>query len=201
MCTSCKSPGHGSSRSSECPNHTPTKDEILKAAYGTDYEVYARKVYLTSILRQQYHPFIERVTALSDFIRNVVFRAQLFVNYVTVQNKESIDHNYLKEQNFWYSVCQLIMSEKVTNKDFVNNFLVLAFDEFKTAFPSIIYSRKEARVKGHSDSLTAACVTLGTTYLNHIVENFKKRFFYYTYKRISEIYTVCIINGFCYVLY
>ena len=179
----------------QCPNSKPTKDAIIKAAYGGEYEVYARKVYLKSILREEHAPLIQRIATLSDFIRDVTFRAQLFVNYLSVENKEKLNHNHLKSQNFWYAVCQLVMGEKVTNKDYVDNFVVLAFDDFKTAFGSIIYDRKRNCITGHSDSLSAACVTLATTYLNHIVENFKKRFFCYMYNKLCEIYTLGVLNS------
>ncbi|ORE22230.1 hypothetical protein BCV71DRAFT_253107 [Rhizopus microsporus] len=72
----------------QCPNSKPTKDAIIKAAYGGEYEVYARKVYLKSILREEHAPLIQRIATLSDFIRDVTFRAQLFVNYLSVENKE-----------------------------------------------------------------------------------------------------------------
>ncbi|CAO3668539.1 unnamed protein product [Rhizopus microsporus] len=195
ICSSCGTSGHKSSRSMQCPNSKPTKDAIIKAAYGGEYEVYARKVYLKSILREEHAPLIQRIATLPDFIRNVTFRAQLFVNYLSVENKEKLNHNHLKSQNFWYAVCQLVMGEKVTNKDYVDNFVVLAFDDFKTAFGSIIYDRKRNCITGHSDSLSAACVTLATTYLNHIVENFKKRFFCYMYNKLCEIYTLGVLNS------
>ena len=74
----------------QCPNNKPTKDAIIKAAYGGEYEVYARKVYLKSILREEHAPLIQRIATLSDFIRDVTFRAQLFVNYLSVENKERL---------------------------------------------------------------------------------------------------------------
>ncbi|CEP17421.1 hypothetical protein [Parasitella parasitica] len=179
ICSSCGTPGHSSARSAECPNKKPLKDNIIKAAYGREYEVYTRKVYLKSILRKEYTSFTQRV------------RAQIFINHLTVENKDRLDYDHTKEQNFWYSVCRLVMEEKVTNKNYLDNFVVLAFDGFKSTFPSITYSRKDTKVKGHSDSLSAACITIATTYLNHIVEKFKKRFFYYMYIRLGEVYTNC----------
>jgi hypothetical protein len=86
------------------------------------------------------------------------------------------------------------MDEKVTNKKYINSYVALAFADFKLNFPSIIYSRKDIRITGHSDSLSAGCATLATTYLNHIVENFKKRFFHYVYNEICEIYPVCFFK-------
>ncbi|GAA5797947.1 hypothetical protein HPULCUR_003345 [Helicostylum pulchrum] len=67
------------------------------------------------------------------------------------------------------------MSEKVTNKKYVSADIALAFADFKKDHPSIVFSLKDSNIKGYSDSLSAACVVLATTYLNHIVENFKRR--------------------------
>lgn len=73
---------------------------------------------------------------------------------------------------------QLIIGEKVTNKKFVSAGIALAFADFKKDHPSIVFSLKESNIKGYSDSLSAACVLLATTYLNHIVENFKRRIYF-----------------------
>lgn len=85
------------------------------------------------------------------FLRNVTFRAQLFVNHLTINNMERMDHNHLKSQNFWYSICQLVMGKRAQTK----------------------HSRKDHNNKGHSDCLSAACFTLVVLYLDHIVENFE----------------------------
>jgi hypothetical protein len=79
------------------------------------------------------------------------------------------------------------MGEKVTNRNYVDHFVVLAFDDFETTFPSILYRRKHMAITGHSDALSAMCITIATTYLNHIVENFKKRFLYCVYHELSKI--------------
>jgi hypothetical protein len=92
--------------------------------------------------------FIERFTKLSDFLRNIIFRVQLFVNHLTIKNNQRVDHNHLNQQNFWYSVCQVIMGERVTNGHYIDNFVVLAFDDFTTPFPLIVYKRKDAGIKG-----------------------------------------------------
>ncbi|GAA5806839.1 hypothetical protein MFLAVUS_000187 [Mucor flavus] len=83
---------------------------------------------------------------------------------------------------------QLIMGEKVTNKKFVSAGIALAFADFKKDHPSVVFSLKESNIKGYSGSLSAACVLLATTYLNHIVENFKRRILYYLPIKLSMIY-------------
>ncbi|GAA5805714.1 hypothetical protein HPULCUR_011238 [Helicostylum pulchrum] len=80
------------------------------------------------------------------------------------------------------------MGEKVTNKKYVSAGIALAFADFKKDHPSIVFSLKDSNIKGYSDSLSAACVVLATTYLNHIVENFKRRVLYYLSLKLSMIY-------------
>ncbi|GAA5801992.1 hypothetical protein HPULCUR_007452 [Helicostylum pulchrum] len=82
----------------------------------------------------------------------------------------------------------LIMGEKATNKKYVSASIALAFAYFKKDHPSIVFSLKDSNIKGYSDSLSAACVVLATTYLNHIVENFKRRVLYYLSLKLSMIY-------------
>ncbi|KAI8082032.1 hypothetical protein BDF21DRAFT_451476 [Thamnidium elegans] len=47
---------------------------------------------------------------------------------------------------------------------------------------------KRSNIKGYSGSLSTACVVLATTYLNHIVENFKGRVLHYLSLELSMIY-------------
>ncbi|GAA5815664.1 hypothetical protein MFLAVUS_009177 [Mucor flavus] len=82
------------------------------------------------------------------------------------------------------------MGEKVTNKKYVSAGIALAFANFEKDHPSIVFSLKESNIKGYSDFLSAACVLLATTYLNHIAENFK-RFLY----RLAEDYCWEIITN------
>lgn len=158
-------------------------------------ERFSRKVYLKSVIRDEYTTtFSDRVIFLSNFIRNIIFRAQIFVNSYICDNYESSgDLKAITQQNFWYSICQLIMGARVTNKNFMSNSIVLAFDDFKQKHPNIVYQPEQGTsTKGYSDPLSAACVTLSTSYLNHIVENFDKRLLYYLYIKIKAIYEVSL---------
>ncbi|GAA5815459.1 hypothetical protein MFLAVUS_008971 [Mucor flavus] len=133
-------------------------------------ERFSRKVYLESVIRHDYAAgFGDRVTFLSSFIRNVVICAQIFVNSYVCNNYESGDLKAICQQNFWYSICQLIMDTKVTNKTFLSNSIALAFDEFKQKYPSIVYNTElGAAIKGYSNPLTATCVTVATTYVLNV---------------------------------
>ncbi|KAI8971607.1 hypothetical protein BDF20DRAFT_825415 [Mycotypha africana] len=133
----------------------------------------------------------ENIIKLAEFTRQVVYRAQLFVNYYITDNYETTTgHPYLYEQNFWYSICKLILGKRVRNRQYMGMSVTLAFDDFKSKFPTIVYSLKTHPVKGYSDSLAAACVTLATTYSNFIVENFENRLKHYARTCLKHLFPV-----------
>jgi hypothetical protein len=51
---------------------------------------------------------------------------------------------------------------------------------FNKCNPKILHTLRDNKLTGYSDSLTAACVTIASTYLNHIVENFQYRILYFS---------------------
>lgn len=77
----------------------------------------------------------------------MTFRAQSFVNHLTINNTERTDHNHLKSQ---------LVMRKMAQTSVCWKFVVLAFDDFKDKFLRIVYSRKDHNIKGHSDCLSAA---------------------------------------------
>ncbi|ORE06611.1 hypothetical protein BCV72DRAFT_328462 [Rhizopus microsporus var. microsporus] len=191
ICKSCGQMGHKSARSKECSNYKATLDEALKNELGDNYERFTRKVYLETVIRPEYKKsFTEKIVKLSAFIRNVLFRAQLFVNAYIVNNKDSTDLAVITQQNFWYAISQLIMGQKITNRTYISNNVSLGFEDFKAVHPPIVFSLKGNPIKGYSDALSAACIVLATAYLNHIVENFQRRVIYYLTVRLAIIYQV-----------
>ncbi|CEI86448.1 hypothetical protein RMCBS344292_00888 [Rhizopus microsporus] len=179
--------GHKSARSKECSNYKATLDEALKNELGNNYERFTRKVYLETVMRPEYkESFTEKTIKLSAFIRNMLFRAQLFVNAHIVNNKDSTDLTVITQQNFWYAISQLIMGQKIINRTYISNSVALGFEDFKAVHPPIVFSLKDNPIKGYSDALSAACVVLATAYLNHIVENFQRRVIYYLTVRLAD---------------
>ncbi|KAI8968405.1 hypothetical protein BDF20DRAFT_793511, partial [Mycotypha africana] len=127
------------------------------------------------------------IIQLAEFTRQVVYRAQLFVNYHITDNYQTMTgHPYLYEQNFWCSICKLILGKQVRNQQYMDMSVTLAFDDFKSKFPTIVYSLK----KGYSDSMAAACVTLATTYSNFIVENSENRLKHYARTCLKHLFPV-----------
>ncbi|GAA5804632.1 hypothetical protein HPULCUR_010134 [Helicostylum pulchrum] len=81
VCSSCVNPGH-----------KQTLDEFSKVKFEWKVERFSRKVYLKSIIRDEYNPkFSDRIIFLSDYVRNILFRAQIFVNSYVCNYYESED--------------------------------------------------------------------------------------------------------------
>ncbi len=183
VCELCGQEGNLNAKSKQCANYKPTLNEKLQQDFGGNMEKFTRKVYLESVLRPSHKAiFTEKVIKLSEFIRNVTFRAQVFVSNYIIHNQDSPSLTLITEQNFWYSILQLIIGQKVTNKKYLSNEIVYLLDEFQQMYPKILHTLKDNKLAGYSDSLTAACVTIATTYLNHTVENFQNRILYFIQK-------------------
>ena len=141
ICKSCGQTGHKSARSKECSNYKAILDEALKNEIRGNYERFTRKVYLEAVIRPECKElFTEKIIKLSAFIRNVLFRTQLFVSAYIVNNKDSTDLALITQQNFWYAISQLIMGQKITNKAYISNSVALGFEDFKAEHQSIVFS-------------------------------------------------------------
>jgi len=112
------------------------------------------------------------------------------VSSYIILNQDSDSLSAITQQNFWYSVSQLIMGQEVTNKKFLSNEIVFSFVAFRQTHPSILFTLKDHKITGYSDSLSATCVTLATTHPNHIVENFERRIVYFIQIKLKDVYKV-----------
>ncbi|KAI9266251.1 hypothetical protein EDC94DRAFT_516037, partial [Helicostylum pulchrum] len=132
--------------------------------------------------------FKDCVIKLNEYLREVVIKAQLFVSYCLVDQKEYYYHKCIYKQSFWYSVCQLIMKIPVTNKANISSSFVMDFSEFNEMYPTIFCPLKERKITGYSDSLTYACVILATTYINLMVETFEHTINIYLKRNLQKIF-------------
>jgi hypothetical protein len=110
VCADCYQPGHKTKRAMACPLNN-SKEKVFQDKLGKNHETFTRKVYLSSVIKPGYKAlFTNNVTKLSTFIRNVIFRAQIFVNcYIIEKRQDNFTDSYIFQRNFWYSICQLIM--------------------------------------------------------------------------------------------
>ncbi|MDR2285594.1 MAG: hypothetical protein LBE37_20445 [Sphingobacterium sp.] len=192
ICSSCHQSGHKSVRSRDCPNYKLKQSEFIEDKLGKGFQSYTRKLYLSSVVRQEHKEhFATKVINRSYFIRQVIFRSQLFVNHWIMSNSSMTNITSIFEQDFWYSIAQLIMGKGVTNKSYISNAIVFAFVDFSQQFPTIKHPLKETTIKrGFSDTLSAACKVVATCYMNFVVETFKKRTIYFLRRKLYSIYPV-----------
>lgn len=109
ICKSCKQSGHSTSRSSSCRNHRATKQETFKENLGVEYRAFTRKIPFDNIVEEEHARFLKpAILSASNDLRNMIFRAQIFVNYYIIlfsHEMEGIDIPYcIFERNFWYSI-------------------------------------------------------------------------------------------------
>ncbi|CEG81639.1 hypothetical protein RMATCC62417_15813 [Rhizopus microsporus] len=88
ICKSCGQHGHSSVVSSMCPNHQFTLKEWLTIDEQEEDDKLER--------------YQRRIIEPSSFLRQVVYRAQIFVNYYILSNSNNIDNlsNNIFDQNF-----------------------------------------------------------------------------------------------------
>ncbi|KAG2209306.1 hypothetical protein INT46_003975 [Mucor plumbeus] len=80
------------------------------------------------------------------------------------------------------------MGQEVTNEKFLSNEVVFSFAAFRQTHPSILFTLKDYNITVYSDSSSVACVTLATTHLNHIVENFERKIVYFMQIKLKDVY-------------
>ncbi|KAI8973558.1 hypothetical protein BDF20DRAFT_989513 [Mycotypha africana] len=91
------------------------------------------------------------------------------MNYYIIKNRNLTVQEYIYEQNFWYCICKLVLGQKITNKAYINHTVALTFDDVATDEPSIISPFKDQKIIGYSDAMAAACESIATTYMNHMI--------------------------------
>ena len=193
ICKSCKQPGHKTSRSPSCKNHLSTKQEVMTQNLGVGYKAFTRKLPLDNCIREEYANTLKPVivSACRD-VRNIGFRAQIFVNYYVTLRSQQTEENDIPhcifQRNFWYTVCQLVNAKRVTLSTNLPPNMNAVWDAFRSVYPSIVYNKVLA--PGTSQCLAEACNELATSYQNSIVEGFEERLLNFLYYRLQHIFMV-----------
>ncbi|ORE05083.1 hypothetical protein BCV72DRAFT_250846 [Rhizopus microsporus var. microsporus] len=87
-CTSCKQIGHKSARSPDCPNHMLSKNEVFSRNLGQQFKTFTRKLSFDQCVRSSDQSSLKsRMVSACEGTRQVVFRAQLFINQYTLNLK------------------------------------------------------------------------------------------------------------------
>lgn len=193
ICSSCGRRGHRTARSKECPNYKPTKVEELQALLGDNVTTFTRKVRFEKIIREEYrNQILTKVKRVSDQLRNIMIRAQLFVNYYIITHSNTVVDKKVFSQNFWYAVTQLVLKIEPNAKHLPSD-LLDSWRSFSSRF-QVTYEM-QPKVEGYSQCISAACVTMATAYCNNIVEVFESRLkAYILYNIMKNFEQVCNIS-------
>lgn len=174
ICFSCNLPGHNSARSKACSNYKPTKAEELQVLLGDNATCCTRKIKLKTIIREEYKQVMSsKIQTVSEQVRNIMIRAQLFVNYYLIShsNNRAVDKKVFT-QNFWYAITQLVL-QKAPNQKFLPSDCLESWNSFSSRF-NVTYKMVPV-INGYSHCVSAACIAMATTYSSNIVECFEAR--------------------------
>lgn len=189
VCSSCSQRGHKSSRSHECRNHRPTKDEVFFSNLGAAHTAYTRKVSLESVVRPEYAALLQsRIIEASQYIRRVIFGCQLFVNHYCIAHERAPPGVF--KQNFWYTISQLVMNKRPTSNALMPADMMASWDCFRASNPQARVT--QAMPTGVSNCFTEVCKDLATQYTNNLVENFEVLVKKYLFFKVQNTFVVSI---------
>jgi hypothetical protein len=124
-------------------------------------EEFVRRVPFSSIVHPQYHDELQKkICELSQQLREVIIRVQLFVNVFILANNSGPINRCIFSQNFFYSTAQLVMDKPITNHSTYPESVLAHWSYFQTEYEltDII------PIAGYSDALSYACKILETTH-------------------------------------
>jgi hypothetical protein len=186
VCKNCHGKGHTSSRSKECPNRKLTKQEQVQSLLGNHTSI-TRKIKLDTILKPAYKTSItNKVRIVSEHVRNIMIRAQIFVNYYVITHANQTVDKKVYTQNFWYCITQLVLKKVPKNTKALPNDCLSCWNSFSSRY-QVTYDMTPV-VNGYSNCVTAACVEMATIYTNMIVECFENRVIAFLVRGIRELF-------------
>ncbi|CEG79169.1 hypothetical protein RMATCC62417_13666 [Rhizopus microsporus] len=141
------------------------------------------KTKLETILRPAHRNIKDKIIKVSKDIRNILIRAQLFVNYYIMNHNGLVVDKKVFTQNFWYSISQLVLGKTPTNKKSLPDDIFSSWGSFSSRYKEMVY-KMDNPVAGYSQCLTAYCVEVVTCYNNMIVECFQSRLMSYLVRTI-----------------
>ncbi|CAO3687040.1 unnamed protein product [Rhizopus stolonifer] len=187
ICKRCHRSGHKSARSPKCEHHVMSKQEAFLENLGQGYQAFTRKLPLTTCVTTQHVQNLQsKIIVASREVRNIVFRAQIFTNYYITLRSQQPDNNDISHcifrQQFWYSVCQLVNSRRVTTSTNLAPNMIAVWNAFKPSFNSIVYDQTLLQF------LAKACTELVTSYQSNMMEYFESRLLNFLYYRLQNIF-------------
>lgn len=161
---------------------------------GPNYKTYTRKLPFDQCVQRAYQAILKpKIVSACEYVRNIVIRSQLFVNsyIISLASLDKPVPHIIYEQNFWYSVIQLVRNQRVTNGNSLQHGLLEYWNSFKRSYPTIIYGAKLPN--GVSQCISEASQQLQTIYNNHVVELFESRVCKYIFYKTQNMFIVSVI--------
>ncbi|KAI7890974.1 uncharacterized protein EV154DRAFT_551846 [Mucor mucedo] len=151
-CKSCGESGHSSAR------------KTIENKIGLNHQRYTVSIPLRSFLPTSdddaFNNTLNKIKSLSMFLRNVIYRAQFFINYYILRYSADLPNEFF-QQNFWYSLCRLI-NENMSIESFKQNGL-----------EGVSMFVKKEGLTNYGQVLASACENVATCYNNFYIENFE----------------------------
>ncbi|KAI8088505.1 hypothetical protein BDF21DRAFT_396648 [Thamnidium elegans] len=140
ICKSFKSSGHSSARSKLCSNHNFKLQELIQRDTGDNYERYTISLPLFFFKNEtgdndQLDKAVDKIKSLSSFLRNVLFKAQIFINFYIIKYLQNLLNEFF-QQNFWYSLCR-VACERLSANDFQSKYANIHLQDLWTKLNSL----------------------------------------------------------------
>jgi hypothetical protein len=187
----CGSLTHSSSRSKYCPSHSESTKLLLQGRLGPKYEYYTRKCLFDNVVRPQYRDILrEKVDLLSSHLRSVIVRSQILANSYFISTAHPIPAICFT-QNFYYTLMQIVLEQQITttNTRMPLEEINRIWADLKESHPSLS-TPPITTLRRSKDVLTEACVTLATSYVNNITDNFEGRVKHFVKFKMAQKFPV-----------
>jgi hypothetical protein len=131
---------------------------------------------------------INKVKDISPFIREIIYKAQLFINYYVLHKCIDDIPNLIFTQNFWYSVCKVIfgsISQEVLQQHYPTvSDLRDTFSQYLNQHPTCL--KLLGQTTNYSDTLSERCKIAAITYNNYYVETYTQKIINYCRFKLKE---------------
>jgi len=170
-------------------------------AFPISYQRYTTSLTLESFISpdeeepNKLERYQERIIRQSSFLREVIYKAQILINYYILNNADNFEtlSNDIFDKNFWYRICRLIYCN-ITIEEVQR--LYPRLSNIETVFndlqglENVNLLVEKGDLVGYGQIVSSACDTVATAYNNFYVENYETYIGNYFIYRLKVAYTV-----------
>jgi hypothetical protein len=116
--SSCQQEGHKNARSRECRNYNLKLTELIPTKLGSsNYQRYTVSIPFSSFCKETPNKAnsLEKIKDISGFTREVILKAQLFINYFIIKHPNKLTNDFF-DQNFWYTISITVRGDSDPSK-------------------------------------------------------------------------------------